>query len=260
MWKALSADEQAPYLQRSMKMKEEIEAKKPPKAAGMVPTEIEGMRKKPMTPVFAFIQEKRTEIAAMPGISGLGQISKKGAELFKTLPAAEQEARTKKYEEELKAYNAWKESAEGQTVMDAKKSATAEKKAAKKEKEEKKDAKAARKQAREAKAANADADAGTAENKSPVKTGRKRASSVSPADKPKKAKGRGRGSKTEEPGVSFDPETLAEAQKCGLESAFKNLAGRKEMISSGKTGSEMLEALKGHGGLVNPAKNALLGA
>merc|ERR1712224_446572 len=86
MWKALSPDEQVPYIEKSKRMKEEIESKKPPKEEKKE-KEIMGKRKKPMTAVFAFIQEKRSEIASMPGVTGLGQISKKGAELFLALPA-----------------------------------------------------------------------------------------------------------------------------------------------------------------------------
>merc|ERR1719399_992068 len=101
-----------------------------------------------MTPVFAFIHEKRAEIAAMPEVKGLGEISKKGAELFKLLPEAEQAERHKRYEEEMKSYKEWQETDEGKAAMAGKESAAAEVKAAKKEKVAKKRAKLARKEAR----------------------------------------------------------------------------------------------------------------
>jgi len=266
MWKAMSATAQAPYLERSQKMKDELQAAKADKDNSK---EVEGMRKKPMTPVFAFIQEKREEIAAMPGISGLGAISKKGAELFKNLSAADQAARKKIWEDQMVAYNLWKESEEGQTALDLKKGLVADKKAAKKEKLEKKQAKFARKEARAAKAAGIEietskddaADATTTPTK--PKTGRGKRAAGATSEKPplaKKAKVQARGGKAEEPSISIETDLLQEAKQLGFESALKNLASRKEIVSSGKSGSELLAALVKSEGLVNPAKHALLGA
>merc|ERR1711870_149918 len=140
----------APFVERAAKMKEEFDSKKPPKEEKAKPVEHPDARKKPMTPVFAFIQEKREEIVAMPGVKGLGDVSKKGSELFKALPEAEQTARKQKYEEEMKSYNEWKSSDVGKEVLAGKKSALADKKAAKQEKLDKKQAKLERKEAREA--------------------------------------------------------------------------------------------------------------
>jgi len=93
--------------------------------------------KRPMSPLFAFIKEKREEIAAMPGVTGLGQISKKGAELFKALTPEEREERQKRFEEEMKAYKEWQSTDEGKAVMNAKKNVMAKKRAAKKNKGQK---------------------------------------------------------------------------------------------------------------------------
>merc|ERR1712183_625488 len=71
---------------------------------------LDSYQKRPMTPVFAFIQEKRNEIAAMPGVKGIGDlggISKKGTELFKALDPEEKEERQKRFEEEMLAYKEW---------------------------------------------------------------------------------------------------------------------------------------------------------
>jgi len=265
MWKALPDAQKLPYLERSNKLKEEVAAKKPAKEEkkNKVVKEVEGNRKKPMTPVFAYIQEKRAEISAMPGVKGLGEIAKKGAELYKALPAAEQEARRKKYDDEMKAFTEWKESSEGKEVLAQKKSIVSEIKAVKQEKLDKKQAKIDRKEAKEAKAAGGDELAAYVEKKrasiaSPPK--KKRASIASPAKQP--AAKRGRASKVVEPTTSIfiDPELLKEAKEIGYESSLKNLSARKEIVDSGKSPKEMLEALKTANGLVNAAKYVLLGA
>merc|ERR1712194_282897 len=135
-----------------------------------------------MTPVFAYIQEKRAAISAMPGVKGLGGIAKKGAELYTALSAAEQEARIKKYDDEMKAFNEWKESeikyrvsCWHRSTLAQKKSIVSEMKAVKQEKLDKKQAKIYRKEAKEAKAAGGEELAAYLERKS--------ASIVSPAKK-----------------------------------------------------------------------------
>merc|ERR1719433_1351779 len=59
--------------------------------------------------------------------------------------------------------------------------------------------------------------------------------------------------------VCIDEKVLKEASKLGMAAALENLAGRAEIISSRKGARAVLDALKASGGLVNPAKRALLG-
>lgn len=250
MWKALSEAGKAPFVERAAKMKEEYDAKKPPKEEKKKPVEHPGARKKPMTPVFAFIQEKRVEIAAMPGVKGLGDVSKKGSELFKALPEAEQQARKRKFEEEMKAYNEWKLSEEGKEVLAGKKSVLADKKAVKQEKLDKKQAKLERKEVREAIARG--------ETPPPLTTPQKRRASAVTADRASAKKGRA--VKSAMPEVAIETSVLKAASDLGFGASLKNLAARKEVAESGKTAEELLEALKKSNGLVNAAKHALLGA
>merc|ERR1739845_26818 len=63
--------------------------------------------------------------------------------------------------------------------------------------------------------------------------------------------------KKEEPVV--DAAVLALASKLGFEGALKNLTARADVIASGKSAQELLDALKASNGLVNAAKHALLG-
>lgn len=57
----------------------------------------------------------------------------------------------------------------------------------------------------------------------------------------------------------IDITVLAEASKLGFEGQLKNLAGRADVVASGKSSKELLEALRSSNGLVNAAKHALLG-
>merc|ERR1740129_545467 len=66
--------------------------------------------------------------------------------------------------------------------------------------------------------------------------------------------------KAKAPVVAIDAGVLAEASKAGMEGMLQNLAARPEVVASGKSSSEIFQALKASGGLVNPAKRALLGA
>jgi len=250
-WRALTAEEKAPYEERANKLKEEYEANKPAKPEKVVDP---NFRKKPMTPVFAFIQEKRVEIAAA-GATSLGEISKKGAELFKLLPDAEKAERTKKYEDELKAYNEWKVSEEGSAVFNSVRAAKREESAAKRTKIANRDAKLARKEGRELPSDEKPSaepskrkSAGGTETETPAK----RASSG--------GRGRGRGATPAVQQPNLDEKIVQEAQSLGLEASLKNLAARKDVIDSGKTAKDMLEALKVSKGLVNNARRALLGA
>merc|ERR1712039_484324 len=59
--------------------------------------------------------------------------------------------------------------------------------------------------------------------------------------------------------MQIDAKILKEASTLGYAAALENLASRPEVVSSTKTARAVLDALKKSGGLVNPAKRALLG-
>lgn len=82
-----------------------------------------------------------------------------------------------------------------------------------------------------------------------------KAEKEAPAAKRGKTAGKG---KAEAPAVPAA--VLSEAKKLGYETALLNLAGREDVSKAGKAPKDMLEALKGAGGLVTKAKRALLGA
>jgi len=81
-------------------------------------------------------------------------------------------------------------------------------------------------------------------------------STPSPAAKAKKVSKKSSASKE----VEIDANVLKEAENLKLVAQIKNLLGRPEIVSSGKSHKEMLDALKNSDGLVNKAKAALLGA
>lgn len=60
------------------------------------------------------------------------------------------------------------------------------------------------------------------------------------------------------PPPELDSGVLRDAARLGLEPTLRNLAGRPEVASSGKSAREMLKALQASCGLVNIAKRALL--
>merc|ERR1712136_316296 len=70
---------------------------------------------------------------------------------------------------------------------------------------------------------------------------------------------RGRQNKTlGKEGVEFSEEVLAKARAAGYEAQFQNLASRPDIIATGSSPETLLKALVTSGGLVNPAKQALL--
>lgn len=227
-----------------------------------------GCPKKPMTPCFAYIQDHRTEISEHSDVKGkgLGAVSKKGTELFKALPASEREKYESKYEEEKKAYEEWFKSDAGEAFIAKQKEAKEAAKVAAKEakeaakavaKEAKEAAKAAAKESKDAAKAAAKIDA------KECKTPNKRSKSGDAGTPGKRSRGRGAGHPNGSAASAqtfIEADVLAEAGKLGYEMQLKNLAGRLEVVSSGKSASDMLKALTQTKGLVNPAKRVLLGA
>lgn len=119
----------------------------------------------------------------------------------------------------------------------------------------KKEAKAAAKQAKvdakEAKAAQKDA-------KKTAKSAPKPAAGKKPVAK---AKGKSAKAKKQEPAKpELQATVAAKAEKAGLTEKLLQLAARQDVIDSGATQSKMLAALEASGGLIHPAKRALLGA
>eukprot|EP00438_Fugacium_kawagutii_P028983 Skav211305 [mRNA] locus=scaffold3605:24062:25175:+ [translate_table: standard] len=124
----------------------------------------------------------------------------------------------------------------------------AKKRKTKEEKEEAKQSKAAEKEAtKAAKAAKAD--------KSEAKAAKgKKAQEAKP-----KAKAKAKNA-PKTPGVKMDSAVVAKAEKLGYKDTLLKLAAHHEVIASGKSQSEMLQALEQKGGLLHPARRALLGA
>lgn len=178
-----------------------------------------------------FMAQKREEVKAMlPKDHKITDISKKVAELFKALSEEEKnkygemfKKAQEEYNKEMEAYRLANPVVEAPAVP-----------------------------AKVAVANHAEV--------SPKAKRQKRAEPDSAEKKPTASK-RGRPSKAasvEAAGVALDDNVISDASKLGFESQLRNLAGRLDVISSGKKGSELLAALERSGGLVNAAKQALL--
>jgi len=116
-------------------------------------------------------------------------------------------------------------------------------------KEAKTAAKQAKSDAKEAKAAQKDA-------KKTAKSATKPAAAKQPVARGKTAK-----AKKQEPAQpELQATVAAKAEKAGLTEKLLQLAARQDVIDSGATQSKMLAALEESGGLIHPAKRALLGA
>jgi hypothetical protein len=81
--------------------------------------------------------------------------------------------------------------------------------------------------------------------------------------KPIRARATGKAGKatkrTQEPAVTVDPAVLEEAKGKGFDGALMNLAVRPEVLAKAISARKLLDALISSGGLVNPAKRAVLG-
>jgi len=209
--------------------------------------------KKPLTAYFMFSldeAQKQKAIEALKKESGESEIPHKRvtgklAEMWKAFSAAEKavyeqrhEKEMKEFESKMKAFEQTPEFAElDKLEKEQKERRQVEKKEQKEaEKVEKKAQKEAEKAEQKSQKRSLDG-AGSA-------TKRARSSKQSP---------------TKSPEPELGQEVLDEARKLNLESALKNLAGRSEVIANGASPSKLLETLKGTGGLVNKAKNVLLG-
>lgn len=248
-WKALDQAAKAPYEERAAKEKAEYDAALASfKAAGGEVTKKDRKRKgddtkrakkdkdkdAPKKPAGGgygqFLAENREKIKkSLPQDHKMTDVGKEAGSQWKALS----DAAKKPYEEKFKAAME-----EYRTAMEAYKASKAE-------------------------AAGEDAEEQQA---TPTKRARKGEKTTAPKEKkstPPKAAPKARNARSsknkgpEKPTIEED--VLTEARKLGWESALQNLAGRQEVKDLGKSDKELLAAIKTSGGLVNPARRALLG-
>jgi len=158
---------------------------------------------------------------------------KKLSEDEKKVYQEEYETKKAEYEEAKKSYVPLPSAENEETVKPAKKA-----RLSKEEKEAAKEKKVAEKKAK------ADDKAGKAKAK--AKAGAKGLSMKK--------------STPEAPSVELAPAAAAKAEKAGLKDVLEKLAARPDVVNSGKSHTAMLKALEESGGLLHPAKRALLGA
>jgi len=260
-WAAMPEAEKKPFEDKAEEDKRRYEAEmqafnEASDPAGLLRKKYEHLiPKRPKTGYFLFMQdaakrEKATESLKAEGSeANMKQLTARLAEMWKAAPAEEragyEEQSQKERAEFLERQKTWQATPEFAEIE-----------------------KAEKEMAERRKAAEADAPA---EAKG-TKRGRKAEGEKTPS--PKKAKAEAEAGKPtpaarsakrakhspEAPEPAIDAEVLAEAGKLGFEAPLKNLAGRPEVVASGKQSREILAALKASGGLVNPAKRALLGA
>lgn len=223
--------------------------------------------KKPLTAYFLFSQEPAQREKATAALKEAGveasnkQVTAKLAEMWKAASAEEKgayEERHKREQEEfLKKQMAWQATPEFKEIEEAaKKQAEQQQQQQKEEGQEASPSKGTKRSRSAAKTPNAKEAKGEKEAKE-AKSEKAEAQQgpASAAKRPRKSV-----AAKEEPQVSIDADVLAEASKAGLEGMLKNLASRAEVVAAGKTSREIFKALQASGGLVNPAKRALIGA
>jgi len=213
------------------------------KYADMIP-------KKPMTAYFLFSQDPAQREKAAAALKDAGaeaavkQLAAKLAEMWKGLSSEEKAPFEEKHRQEqsefLRKQKEWQATPEFAEIEAAAKKQAEQQKADGQEGQEPKAAKRSRSAAKAA---------------SPKETAKRGAqeSPVSTAKRPKRA-----AHAKDEEAAAIDKDVLAEAGKAGLEGALRNLASRPEVAACGKSAHELLKALQASGGLVNPAKRALL--
>lgn len=212
--------------------------------------------KKPQSAYWMWLGDNRDKINAELKKEGkscsVSDVGKKAGAMWGSLPAADKgpyEAKAKKTKDEYDAYiKSEAGSAALQQHKDAVSAAKQEVKGAPKPELESKKSPVKRK-ASEKK----DSQGAVAEGK---------VEPEEPQMKKAKAKAKGRAAKTtetEQQKNNLDPTVLAEADKLGYRTGIENLAGRPEIMAMSLNSKQLLEALKTSGGLVNKAKQQLLG-
>uniref|UniRef100_A0A7S1RYL3 HMG box domain-containing protein n=1 Tax=Alexandrium catenella TaxID=2925 RepID=A0A7S1RYL3_ALECA len=209
--------------------------------------------KKPMTGYFLFLQEPSQKEKAVAALKEAGseathkQVVSKLAEMWKAASAEEKAPFEERHKQEQAEF--LKKQMEWQATPEFKEIEAAAKRQAEQQKEEGQEVATPTKGAKRSRSV---AKAG-----SPKGEEAKKEAQPSPAGATKRAK---KAPPAQEPQVAIDADVLAEASKAGLEGMLRNLASRPEVVAAGKKSREVFEALKAAGGLVNPAKRALVGA
>lgn len=90
-------------------------------------------------------------------------------------------------------------------------------------------------------------------------SGRRKASEASSAPAVKRHRAHDARSAATAPGQTVEPAIWEEAKSLRYERELLNLAGREEVVASGASHRQMLDALRSTGGLVNASKRKLLG-
>ena len=164
----------------------------------------------------------------------------------------EEEFQKKKeeYQEAMKSYVPLS-SADGDDEPPAKKRKTKEGAAEAAKSKESKESKAAEK---------ADAKAAKAQAKAEAKEAKEAKAKAKAEAKPKGKAGAKAKAADASAGVKLEPAVAVKAEKTGLKDVLVKLAGRPDVIASGKSQTAMLQALEKVNGLLHPARRALLGA
>jgi len=222
--------------------------------------------KKPMTAYFLFSQDAANREKAAEALKAAGtaepamkQITGKLAEMWKAASAEEKapfEERCKKEQVEfLEKQKVWQATPEFAEIEKAEKAQEEKRKqeAAGAEQPEGGEAKGKKRGRSVAKEAGEAAKAKEPKAKEPKTPAEKKARTAEARSARKERRGAA-------PEPEIDAGVLAEADKAGLGGGLRNLAARPEVAASGKSPGEILAALRASGGLVHPARRALLGA
>jgi len=200
-----------------------------------------------------FLAKHRAEFQEQCKGQPASAVSKVAGEKWKQLSEEEKKPFEEEYAAKREAYQAaMKDYVPPEPQVDEKATAKQAKEEAKQAKQQaKEEAKAAKQQAKlEAREAK---DAAKASETGGRGSGRGRGRGA--------GAGRGRGSKAPAaPTVELQATVAAKAEKDGLKESLIKLASRQDIIDSKATQTAMLKALQETGGLIHPAKRALLGA
>jgi len=236
--------------------------------------------KKPMTAYFLFSQdaaqrEKATAALKEAGVEANNkQLASKLGEMWKLVSAEEKAPFEERYKREqaefLTKQKEWQATPEFDEIEKAASKQAELQKAAEAEEETAKPAKggkrsrsvpkeSAKKESVKGKAEKDKVEKGKAEKgkEEKGKEQKGKEEETTPAKRARKA-----APVKEQPAqdASIDADVLAEAEKAGLAAMLRNLAARPEVVALGKPSRALFDALKKSGGLVNPAKRALIEA
>mmetsp|Transcript_71771 Transcript_71771/g.198125 ORF Transcript_71771/g.198125 Transcript_71771/m.198125 type:complete len:328 (-) Transcript_71771:87-1070(-) len=208
--------------------------------------------KKPMTAYFLFSQDPAQREKAVAALREAGseannkQLASKLGEMWKAASAEDKAPFEERHKQEqaefLKKQMEWQATPEFAEIEAAAKK-QAEQQKTEGQQEGGQESKGAKRSRSSAKAASPKDESKAGAQESPVSAA-KRAKKATPAKEE----------------AAIDADVLAEANKLGLDCMLRNLASRPEVVASGKSSREVFNALQAAGGLVNPAKRALMAA